>query len=160
MPTFCLRAALAAASAEGVSLIADTSEAIAAAEREELLALVPGFDVFAPSREETRLLLPGLTDTQAAHCLAERGPRILQKRGGSGILFIDGPGGEAIEVAAPSVPVVDPTGAGDAMVGAIAAGRASGFSWRETIASGLSIGSRAVTSLGPHALGLSLPFVV
>ena len=53
--------------------------------------------------------------------------------------------------------MVDPTGAGDACVGALGAGVARGLDDPALLALGLEVAARAVAGLGPEGLGLATP---
>ena len=59
--------------------------------------------------------------------------------------------GESFRAPAPSVDVVDSTGAGDAFVGALTAALDRGLSWRHALASGIAAGSLACTAPGAQA---------
>lgn len=152
MPIAALRVVFARARADGATTVIDTSEAFARRDGQDLLALLTQVDVFAPSREETRILLPGLSDDAAALALARGGCRILQKRGADGAMAVAD--GRTTTLAAPPTDVVDPTGAGDATVGALAAHLAAGVPFLAAAGQALAIGARAVSAPGPAALGL------
>jgi sugar/nucleoside kinase (ribokinase family) len=147
-------AAGAIAHAAGARVVADTSEAFAAREPQVLRALLPRLAVFAPSREETRLLLPGLDDDRAALALAAAGCMIMQKRGADGVVVVAGADAPLLRLPAPPVDVVDRTGAGDATVGALAAGLAAGLQFADAARRALAVGAATVTGVGPSALGL------
>jgi sugar/nucleoside kinase (ribokinase family) len=121
--------------------VADTSEAFARYEPEALRALLPRLFLFAPSREESALLGP------------LSGCTIVEKRGAEGLVLFAADGAAPCRVTPPAVEVVDPTGAGDATVGAIAGGLAQGQSLEDALRAAVAIGARAVTSRGPAALG-------
>jgi sugar/nucleoside kinase (ribokinase family) len=55
---------------------------------------------------------------------------------------------------APPAEVVDPTGAGDATVGALAAGLAFRRPFLDAARGALAVGAAAVSGLGPTSLGL------
>ena len=133
---------------------ADTSEAFARTERAALLAAVAKLDVFAPSREETRLLLPELDDDAAARDLARRGPAVVQKRGPDGAFVVLPRNGTEIRYDAPVVAVADPTGAGDAFAGALTVAAAQGLSWPDIMQAAFAVAARAVAAYGPAGLGL------
>jgi ribokinase len=155
MPATSLSAILDGAG--GIPVVADTSEAFATRESVEILALLRRLAVFAPSREETRILLPALSDDDAARALACLGPHVLQKRGADGAFAVEGGGGPGQSVSAPIVErAVDPTGAGDAVVGALAARIAAGEPFLDAAAGALWVGALAVSGPGPSALGLDL----
>lgn len=115
--------------------VADTSEAYAKREPAALRALMPRLAAFAPSREEIRWLAP------------LDGCPVVEKRGAEGLALGD-------EVfAPPPVTVRDPTGAGDATLGAIAAGLAAGLGLRDAVRAAVGIGARTVSGHGASALG-------
>jgi sugar/nucleoside kinase (ribokinase family) len=72
----------------GVKLVGDTSTAFPHCAREAMLDLLPCMEIFAPSLEGTRLLLPGVGDDAAAIELATRATHVLQKRGAEGAFLI------------------------------------------------------------------------
>ena len=155
MPVDALSAVIHQAARQKLHVIADTSEAFAIHAAARLLDLVSQLAAFAPSREETRLLLPGVTDDMAASSLAERGMHVLQKRGADGAWAVSAGGGPGIHMPAPPAVVIDPTGAGDATVGALAAHLFSAQSFMVAATAALSTGAVAVSGIGPAALGLS-----
>ncbi len=134
-------------------VIADTSAAYAGKDTGLLMALVSQIACFAPSLEETRLLLPGLDDDAALRRLAASGPDVVQKRGANGLALCAARDGSISLVPPVPAKLLDPTGAGDATVGALAAGRAQGLSLHAAATMAAGIGARAVAGLGPSALG-------
>lgn len=153
MPAQALDGHLEAARVAGALVVADSSEAFAAREADDWLARVPRFDLFAPSREEVRLLLPGLDDLQAQAALAGRCRRVAQKLGPDGLLW------SSAEWPLRRCPsrarrVVDGTGAGDAMVGALAAGLARGLIVPDLLELASEIAARCLAGIGPAGLGL------
>lgn len=134
------------------SVVADTSEWVAGNQTAELIATLGRLTVFAPSCEETRLLCPGIDDDQAALALAALGPCIIQKRGAQGLVVVQGT--DLHRLPAHPAQVVDPTGAGDAVVGAIAAGLARGLTPFAAAQAAMAVGAMAVSGLGPSGLGL------
>jgi len=155
MPAAELGRQLDRAAARGAAVVADTSEVFARRDRDALLALAERLALFAPSREETRLLLPGLDDEAALAALARRCPRVVQKRGADGLALVSAAHPTGLRVPAVAGPVVDPTGAGDACVGALGAGLARGLDDPALLALGREVASRAVAGLGPSGLGLA-----
>lgn len=157
MPVAQLGALLDAAQRRNIAVIADTSEAFASKETDQLLALLSRLRVFAPSREETRLLLPGLEDQEAAIKLASLGIDVLQKRGADGAFAVlAGASSGMLIPAQRGVRVADPTGAGDSVIGALAAYLAQGRTVLQAVAPALLTGSQTVTGIGPWALGFPL----
>jgi ribokinase len=157
MPAEALERQIAWARARGARVAVDTSEVFAAGERERLLELVRRVDLFAPSREETRCLLPGLDDDAALRALGGRCPRVVQKRGAEGLALVSIAHPSGLRRPALPVSVVDPTGAGDACVGALGAGVARGLDDPALLALGVEVAARAVAGLGPAGLGLVSP---
>jgi len=140
-PMPAARAAAAVDAAGPARAVADTSEGFARREPDALRALLPRLFLFAPSREETALLGP------------VSGCAVAEKRGAEGLVLFPADGGAPQVFAAPAVIAVDPTGAGDATVGAIAGGLAGGRSLQEALSAAVAIGAHAVTGQGPAAFG-------
>ena len=155
MPVDCLVHHVAAARTIGARVVADTSEGYAACEGEALLAALPEVDLFAPSREEAHLLLAPLEDEAAQRALDARCPQVVQKRGPDGMwwssagLPIHREPSRAREVA-------DSTGAGDAAVGALAAGLARGDPVPVLLREASAIAACAAGMVGPLGLGLDI----
>ena len=155
MPVDCLVRHVEAARALGARVVADTSEAYAAAEGEALLAALPRLDLFAPSREEVRLLLPGLDDRAAQRTLDARCPQVVQKQGPDGMWWSSA-GLPVFHEPSHLREVADSTGAGDAAVGALAAGLARGLPAPEFLCEASAIAACAAGMVGPLGLGLDL----
>ena len=155
MPVECLVRHVETARALGARVVADTSEAYAAAEGEALLAALPRLDLFAPSREEVRLLLPGLDDVAAQRALDSRCPQVVQKRGPDGMWWSSA-GLPVFHEPSHLREVADSTGAGDAAVGALAAGLARGLPVTELLREASAIAAYAAGMVGPLGLGLDL----
>ena len=145
------------ARARGVKVVVDTSEVFAAADPARLLAVLPDVDLFAPSREETRCLWPGLDDDAALAALAARCPRVVQKRGAEGLVLASAMRAAPLCLPAMTATVVDPTGAGDACVGALAVGLLRGLEDAALLHLGLATAARTVAAIGPAGLGLAPP---
>ena len=122
--------------ARGARVVADTSEGFAAAEGPALLAALPRLDLFAPSREEVRRLLPGLDDEAAQRALDARCPQVVQKRGPDGMWWSRA-GSPIHREPSRAREIADSTGAGDAAAGALAAGLARGLPVPELLAGGI-----------------------
>ena len=149
MPAAFLQAQLRAAPA-GTTLVADTSPGYARREGPAILATLPLLSCFAPSREETRLLLPGVDDDTALEWLAQRVPLAIQKRGQDGAALRR----SGLTLAEPALraAAVDPTGAGDSLVGAAAAGLAHGLSDWDLLRSGTRVAARTIAGVGASSL--------
>jgi sugar/nucleoside kinase (ribokinase family) len=137
----------------GALAVADTSEAFAQSEPEAVLALAAEVDVFAPSREEVQLLFPGETDSVAHAKLGEITPIVVQKRGASGYWLLVR-GRPPSTLASRATQIADATGAGDASVGALAAGLARGLTPEAALALAADVAARTVTAVGAAGLGL------
>ena len=86
-----------------------------------------------------------VNETEAEHLSAT--PRsLVVTLGAAGARFVDADGEGVIH--APTVDVVDTTGAGDAFAGALAAALVGGATLRDAVAAGVVAGSEAVQSLG------------
>ena len=154
MPITSLAALLQQAALASVPVVADTSEAFVTEDPQRLLELVGAMAAFAPSREETRLLWPLREDDDCASALASLGVNLLHKRGADGALALSAHGAASLRIPAPPTTVVDPTGAGDATVGALAAHIGGGADFLHAAAAALFTGALATTAPGPTALGL------
>ena len=155
MPVSCLRRHADAARARGARVAADTSEGFAAAEGAALLAALPRLDLFAPSREEVRRLLPGLDDEAAQRALDARCPQVVQKRGPDGMWWSRA-GSPIHREPSRAREIADSTGAGDAAAGALGAGLARGLPVPELLREASVVAARAAGSVGPLGLGLEL----
>ena len=140
-------AAQAAARGPTERMVLDTSVAFAAVQSEAILAQVPRMFVFAPSREETRLLLSRLDDDAALAALAAQVPIAVQKRGADGLALLRH-GGTVLLEATQVSKIVDTTGAGDSVVGALAAGLAQGLPDRELLVLASKIAAMAIAGVG------------
>jgi sugar/nucleoside kinase (ribokinase family) len=147
--------AMHAARSANAPVLADTSAAFAKDHRLAVMSLVKQLSCFAPSLEETRILLPGLSDSIALRHLAATGPDVVQKRGAAGIYVCAAQQGLIRRVPSPGASEVDATGAGDATVGALAVGLAKGLPLRSAAEQAARIGARTVTGHGPSALGFT-----
>ncbi len=147
--------AIADALPSDLALVLDTSEAFAADGREALAPLLARADVFAPSLAETRHLYPNLEDDEAAAALSCHARLVVQTRGPHGLAaFVDGTC--VATQAAGDAAVVDTTGAGDAVCGALAVATARGLSIVQTLVMASEVGARAVSGIGPTGLGLDI----
>lgn len=130
--------------------IADTSEVFAAGGPAAMSAF-SGVDIFAPSLAEARLLAGRRDDAQAMSDLAARVPVLVVKKGRAGLSRFEG--GTEIRHRIDAIEAIDPTGAGDAAVGALAAARLLGFDPRGQLEAAAAAGRLVVGARGPAALG-------
>ena len=155
MPVECLVRHVETARALGARVVADTSEAYAAAEGEALLAALPTLDLFAPSREEVHLLSPELDDMAAQRALDSHCPQVVQKRGPDGMWWSSA-GLPVYHEPSHVREIADSTGAGDAAVGALAAGLARGVPVAELLREASAIAACAAGMVGPLGLEIDL----
>ena len=155
MPVECLLRHIETARTLGARIVADTSEGIAAAQGQALLAALPRLDLFAPSREEVHLLFPGVDDEAAQRALDARCPQVVQKRGPEGMWWSSA-GRPVYREPSHAREIADSTGAGDAAVGALAAGLARGLQATDLLREASLISAHAARMVGPLGLGLDL----
>jgi sugar/nucleoside kinase (ribokinase family) len=93
--------------------------------------------------------------TSFGPALGNRCPRVVQKRGADGLALVSAAHPAILRRQAFASRVVDPTGAGDACVGALGAGLAHGLDDPALLALGLEVSARAVAGVGPEGLGLA-----
>ncbi len=150
MPAAVLASQIAARRAWD-TLVMDTSAAFLSAEGEAVARCASGVTLFAPSREETRMMMPDLDDTEALDRLATQIGVAVQKRGADGLALRRR--GEA-ELRQPSCAstIVDTTGAGDSVVGALAAGLAAGLPDSALLSLAATIAARTISGVGASAL--------
>lgn len=156
MPVTHLARLMASQGTHGARAVIDTSEAFASRERELLLAVAGKAALFAPSVAETRLLCPGRSDDEAIRDLLYHAPALVQKRGADGLVLARR-GADPLRAPPLASQVVDPTGAGDAAAGAMAVALALGLSDRALLDLACAVSAKAVSGIGPSALGLQLP---
>ncbi len=131
----------------GETLVMDTGTAFLAAEGAAIAALIPRVTVFAPSREETRMLFPNQDDSAALADLSSRVAIAMQKRGPDG-LALRRRGGPEISEPTQVANIVDTTGAGDSVIGGIAAGLAKNLSDVELLRLASRMAARSIGGIG------------
>jgi ribokinase len=147
-------AAVAIGRAGSARIVMDTSEFYAEREAPMLRSLFARVSVAAPSREETRLLFANMDDNSAAVALAALGPTVVQKRSTDGVHVVPPRARQGRTIPAKVEAAVDPTGAGDSLVGGLAGALACGQSLDDAIAFGMRCARRAVGAVGAKKLGL------
>ncbi|WP_327236566.1 PfkB family carbohydrate kinase [Streptomyces sp. NBC_01317] len=140
------------AQAPGAVITLDTHEGWAHEPRADVLALAARVDVFVPSREELADLAGYDDPERAVADLRTHGVRdVVVKLGAAGALACR-LGEDPVLVPAHPVEAVDPTGAGDAFCGGLAAGLGGGESLLAAVRRGCASASFAVTSFGSMTL--------
>ncbi len=113
--------------------------------REEIRHLLPLVDVFVPNEVEAERLTGDSDPLTAARSLAARSAGwTVVKLGRNGCLAA-GPDGEAYRVAAPSVEVVDTTGAGDAFNAGLMNALSAGDPWPDALRVAVLVASAVVS---------------
>jgi sugar/nucleoside kinase (ribokinase family) len=104
-----------------------------------------------PSEEDAAVLFHGADlETFAAHMFDQRAEIVVLKRGAQGVRGLTR-AGEAADLPAFPVPVVDPTGAGDCFCATLVTLLASGRPFAEALRYANAAGALAVGRLGPMA---------
>lgn len=139
VPVEATTALLDALPADGPTVVVDPAPATDA----EPLVEHPTVDVFVPNETEfDRLRAPLAT-------AAERGATVVRTDGAAGATaFVGGLDAPTFRVAAPTVSVVDTTGAGDALAGTLAATINGAPTLRAAVRHGVEAGSRACEYAG------------
>ena len=139
VPVAATTALLDALPADGPTVIVDP----APGEGAEPLVGHPAVDVFVPNATEFRRLRAPLA------AAVERGATVVRTDGADGAtVFVGDADTPAFRVAAPTVPVVDTTGAGDALAGTLAATLDGTPTLRNAVRRGVQAGSRACEYAG------------
>jgi sugar/nucleoside kinase (ribokinase family) len=153
------REILATAQAKGATTFFDTAwdpHGWSADTRAEVLGLLAEVDVFLPNEAEA-FALSGVSDSaaEAGRILqAASGRWVVIKLGARGCLAV-GPGGAEFAIDAPSVAVVDTTGAGDSFNAGLAAALARGDDWPTALQSAILLASTMISR--PSSARYSLP---
>lgn len=113
--------------------------------REEIRLLLPLVDVFVPNEAEAEHLTGESDPLTAALALARLSAGwTVVKLGRAGCLAV-GPDGQALRVAAPSVEVVDTTGAGDAFNAGLVNALSIGEAWPNALRAAVLVASTVVS---------------
>lgn len=125
----------------------------------DVLDRLAEIDVFVPNEVEAMRYTRTADAWSAAEALAERVPLVVVTRGSAGAIGIDSEHGVRVEVDAPVVEAVDPTGAGDVFVAAFMAALLRPWGLRDQLRFAALSASVSVTGYGgatsaPHAADL------
>jgi sugar/nucleoside kinase (ribokinase family) len=136
-------AALAAARARGLTTSVDAASADPLRRSGGFLEWVRGADLLLCNTDEADVLA-GAGDPVA---LSSAVRNVVVKRGAAGAIWCTG--GRVVATAAgPPVPMIDPTGAGDAFAAGLLAAWSSGADPAEALAAGTTLGAEAVGKIG------------
>jgi sugar/nucleoside kinase (ribokinase family) len=118
--------------------------------RDQIIKLLPKFDVIFPNQMELTLLSQGGSIEQSLDYLFDHGVRaVVAKCGARGsVLALDN---KRLPIPAFMVEVKDTTGAGDSFNAGVVLGRLVGLSWEAAVALGNAIGGLATTQNGSGA---------
>ena len=142
-------AALVAARERGLSTSVDAASAapLRRVGARAFLGWVRGADLLLCNADEAEVLAgPGRPEDQAA-ALAPAARNVIVKRGGHGAIW-RADAGTVHAIAGTPVPVIDPTGAGDAFAAGLLAAWCSGAGPAEALAAGATLGAVAVGRVG------------
>lgn len=142
-------AALAAARHRGLTTSVDaaSAEPLRQVGAAAFLDWVGGVDLLLANVDEATVLSgPGSAEQQAA-TLTAVARHVVVKRGAGGAVWHSADGATA-QVAAPVVPAVDPTGAGDAFAAGLLSAWCAGAEPAAALAAGAALGAEAVRRLG------------
>jgi ribokinase len=140
----CVKAAVSAASAASARIVLNLSPA-----RPLAAWMLTPHTVIVLNEVEAAQVTSARSAEAALALLVSQAGAVVVTMGAQGALAAEGE--QLIKVAAPRVPLVDSTGAGDAMCGAMAADLADGASLAESVRTGVLAGAVAVTALGARA---------
>jgi sugar/nucleoside kinase (ribokinase family) len=143
-----LAARLAEARARGAVVILDVvAPSGSRPSPAEIGRLLPQVDYFIPNHDEARAITGEDEPGRQAELLAGQGARTVMIKLGERGLHVLGERG-AFELDAPPVPVVEPSGAGDAFAAGLALGILDGLPLEETAQLASVLGASACTALG------------
>lgn len=114
---------------------------------EQFLGACAGAEVLFPNRAEAELLTGTSTAEDALDALLERFPTVVVTRGTDGAIARTR-GGPLVAIDAPSVRLVDPTGAGDAFAAGFLERWLRDRDLRAGLAAGAHLAARAVMAIG------------
>jgi sugar/nucleoside kinase (ribokinase family) len=137
---------VAAAKAAGLTVSLDPSWDDRLIRDPALLDLAAGVDLFLPNEVELAAITGRDDPADGLDRLADRFPLVVVKLGGAGARLATGD--ERLSLAAPPVPVVDTTGAGDAFNAGFLDAWLAGAAPTACLAAAVAAGSRAVQKPG------------
>jgi ribokinase len=149
-------AGLHALAAPGVTRSVDAASAAPLRRAPEFLSWVRGVDLLLANLDEARVLTgdDGAQGDDGAEPPAERAWRLTEvaanvvvKCGAEGAVWAKA-NGEVVEVGAEPVPVIDPTGAGDAFAAGLLSAWRAGRDPQAALRAGTALGARAVGTIG------------
>jgi sugar/nucleoside kinase (ribokinase family) len=117
---------------------------------DDVRPLLPALDYFIPNVDEGRALTGESEPRRQAERLIDYGAStVVIKRGARGVYAQSR--NEELEVSAPHIEVVEPSGAGDAFAAGLILGALEGWSLRDDLRFGCAVGASACRALGCSA---------
>ncbi|HEX5598874.1 MAG TPA: sugar kinase [Micromonosporaceae bacterium] len=113
---------------------------------------VCGIDLLLANEDEAAVLADGTTAESAARSLTRVARNVVVKQGGAGAIWA-GRDGSLLRFAAERVPVVDPTGAGDAFAAGLLAAWVAGAAPEAALRRAGKLGAAAVSVVGARPVG-------
>jgi len=143
-----LAARLCAARASGARTVLDVVVPVGGGARlAQVERLLPHVDLFLPNEDEARMLTAEADPrSQAARFLAAGVGTVVITRGRAGALLATR--GQEVELAAPTVEMIDGSGAGDAFAAGFICGLVEGWPPERCLAFASAVGASACTALG------------
>ena len=120
------------------------------ASMDDLRSILPSVDFFLPNDDEARQLTGELDPERQAACFKDAGAETVVITMGAAGLFVR-TATDARRLAAPSVDVVDGSGAGDAFAAGLIVGILEGWSLERSLMFASEVGALACTALGCSA---------
>lgn len=148
-PRTAILALLAEARGRGIAVAVDPASYsfLESAGPDDFLEWTRGANFFFPNEDEARVLTRTGDPAAQLERLTKRYPVVALKRGPAGALAGDAEGGRW-SAAAPSVDVIDTSGAGDAFLAGFLAAWLRGETIEQALKRGVALGSHAVTTMG------------
>jgi sugar/nucleoside kinase (ribokinase family) len=142
-------AALATAADQGLTTSVDAASAapLRSVGAKVFLSLVRGADLLLANADEAEVLAGPFPAAEQAARLTAHVANVVVKRGAAGATWANRDG-RIWHVTAPSAPVRDPTGAGDAFAAGLLAAWRSGAGPQAALTAGAARGAEAVASIG------------
>ncbi len=117
---------------------------------DDVRELLPLADFFLPNEDEARSLTGATDPREQAERIVDAGARtVVVKRGASGAFVRSGD--DVLEVLAPPIEAIEPSGAGDAFAAGLVVGLLEGWTLERCVRYASVLGASACTALGCYA---------